>query len=271
MIICADMSCAGAFGFLAARHVPPSRAGVVKKGIEMSKDYNNFDYLSVSVKSDQLNRILQCYRTLGWTEVKTEDDRQYYDMKYVRLRRPHKFPNKDRLQYLQVRMESSINSLVEITRRAHVKSNAALGALVLAAVVSAGAGLWLAFGHVGAMRVCGIALLAAACALVAAAAVICPVMRRRENADEKRRIYEKLRLTQSLIDEAATLVPAAEEDGLDAPAEESMVFADDLSEGSPEEDGEDGADESVVPPACPADGAERSGREENECEEETDE
>ena len=46
----------------------------------MSKDYINYDYLSVSVKSDQLSRILQCYRALGWTEITTEDDKQYYDM-----------------------------------------------------------------------------------------------------------------------------------------------------------------------------------------------
>ena len=50
-----------------------------------------------------------------------------------------------------------------------------------------------------------------------------------------------------------------------------MVFADELSEGSPEDDGEDGADGSATPPALPADCAELPGREENECEEETDE
>ena len=69
----------------------------------MAKDHNNYDYLAVSVKSDQLSRILHCYRALGWTEIKTEEDRQYYDMNYVRLRRPHRIANKDRLQYLQVR------------------------------------------------------------------------------------------------------------------------------------------------------------------------
>lgn len=174
----------------------------------MAKDHNNYDYLAVSVKSDQLSRILHCYRALGWTEIKTEEDRQYYDMNYVRLRRPHRIANKDRLQYLQVRMENSINSLVAITNRAHIKSNGIAAAGTLATLAIAALGLWLVIARAGALRIFGLVCVGLSLAVAIAATVAVYVMRRREKKAATAAIIEKLRLTQSLIDEAAALAPA---------------------------------------------------------------
>ena len=186
----------------------------------MARDYNNYDYLAVSVKSDQLNRILHCYRALGWTEVKTVDDREYYNMKYVRLRRPHKIANKDRLQYLQVRMEGAINSLVEIVNRAHLKSNAAAGGLGLLAAGLIALAVWLVIYFTSAIRVLGWVCLGVGCALIVVAVAVRASMRRRERKVASGKIMEKLRLTQSLIEEAVSLAPAKEgvADGLDEPA-----------------------------------------------------
>lgn len=186
----------------------------------MARDYNNYDYLAVSVKSDQLNRILHCYRALGWTEVKTVDDREYYNMKYVRLRRPHKIANKDRLQYLQVRMEGAINSLVEIVNRAHLKSNAAAGGLGLLAAGLIALAVWLVTYFTSAIRVLGWVCLGVGCALIIAAVAVRAGLRRRERKVAAGKIMEKLRLTQSLIEEAVSLAPAKEgvADGLDEPA-----------------------------------------------------
>lgn len=174
----------------------------------MAKDHNNYDYLAVSVKSDQLSRILHCYRALGWTEIKTEEDRQYYDMNYVRLRRPHRIANKDRLQYLQVRMENSINSLVAITNRAHIKSNGIAAAGTLATLAIAALGLWLVIARAGALRLFGWVCVGLSLAVAIAVTVAVYVMRRREKKAATAAIIEKLRLTQSLIDEAAALAPA---------------------------------------------------------------
>ena len=186
----------------------------------MARDYNNYDYLAVSVKSDQLNRILHCYRALGWTEVKTVDDREYYNMKYVRLRRPHKIANKDRLQYLQVRMEGAINSLVEMVNRAHLKSNAAAGGLGLLAAGLIALAVWLVIYFTSAIRVLGWVCLGVGCALIVVAVAVRAGMRRRERKVASGKIMEKLRLTQSLIEEAVSLAPAKEgvADGLDEPA-----------------------------------------------------
>ena len=176
----------------------------------MEKDYNNYDYLSVSVNSEQLNRILQCYRALGWTEIKTEEDRQYYGMNYVRLRRPHKIKNKDRLQFLQVRMESSINSLVAITKRAHIKSNAVASLSVVLVLALAALGLWPVVADIGVWVIVGWTGIALSLAVAIAAVIVCFIMRRREKKMAMGKIIEKLRLIQTLTDEASALAPETE-------------------------------------------------------------
>lgn len=189
-----------------------------KKRIDMSKDYNKYDYLAVSVKSDQLDRILQCYHALGWTEIKTEDDREFYNMKYVRLRRPHKIANKDRLQYLQVRMEMAINSLVSIVNRAHLKSNAVFSLCACIAFCCAAVAIWLVLTYTALLPVvCGWICLGVGVAVLAAGVAVRVVFRRRERKQATGKIMEKLRLAQSLIEEASTLAPAPESpaDGLD--------------------------------------------------------
>ncbi len=190
----------------------------------MSKDYINYDYLSVSVKSDQLSRILQCYRALGWTEITTEDDKQYYDMKYVRLRRPHKISNKDRLQYLQVRMERAINSLVEITGNAHVKSTAVAVFIVFVAVCFAVLGLWLVMSFSDVLNFIGWICVGLSLAGAVLSVILCFVLRRRERKIATGKIIEKLRLTQALIEEAIELVPADTEksEGFDDPAPQEV-------------------------------------------------
>ncbi len=177
----------------------------------MERDYNNYDYLSVSVNSDQLSRILQCYRALGWTEIKTEEDRQYYGMNYVRLRRPHKIENKDRLQYLQVRMESSVNSLVSITKRAHIKSNSVIAISVVLVLALIALSLWLVIACDGVWAILGWTGIGLAAALTIAAAVICTIMHRREKKTATGKIIEKLRFIQTLMEEASTLIPAVTE------------------------------------------------------------
>lgn len=184
----------------------------------MSKDYNSYDYLAVSVKSDQLDRILQCYHALGWTEVKTEDDREYYNMKYVRLRRPHRIENKDRLQYLQVRMERAINSLVSIVNRAHVRSSALFFFSMLFSVCLAGTAVWLVIEYASSWpAVLGWVCLGLAVAAAAAGGVRLIVLRGREKKSATEKIMDKLRLARDLIEEAHSLSPATEDpsDGFD--------------------------------------------------------
>lgn len=176
----------------------------------MNRDYNNYDYLSVSVKSEQLDRILSCYKALGWRVVKWEDDRQYYNMKFVALRRPHAMEHKDRLQYLQVRMETTINRLSTVIFKKHAGSNVLFAFLGLCALALAltGLSLYIVFGADGTGFVSMISCCSVAAAFVLCALVTVPLLRRREEKESKIKTVEKLRLLKELIDEAHTLAPA---------------------------------------------------------------
>lgn len=179
----------------------------------MYKDYTNYDYLSVSVKSDRLERILSCYSSLGWRVVKREDDRQYYNMQYFVLRRPHKIENKDRLQYLQVRMENTLNAISLIISKKHAKSTALCALLSVLTLVFCVAGLWLMLGLGQTLGfITGIISFSAAGAALIGIMLVLLVLRRREERAARARIDDNTLLLYRLIAEAELLAPEYKED-----------------------------------------------------------
>lgn len=172
----------------------------------MKRDYKNYDYLSVSVRNDQFERILSCYNTLGWRVVKHEGDRQYYNMKFVVFRRPHKIENKDRLQYLQVRMENTINSISVIAFKRHRRST--FVGIMLSILLSGlfALGMWLFFwlkGETG--FVTGIISLSASAAVLVCMLITLFVMRKKEDETTRLKIEDKAELLRHLMEEAASL------------------------------------------------------------------
>lgn len=188
------------------------------------KDIEKFDYLSVSLKSDYADKLTECYHALGWKAAYAEDDKDYADMKYVLFSRPHVFPNKDRLQYVQVRMEHILNRASEKYIRKHSRSTAFAVTLGVFALVFAAAGLCLFFllnsllANIGAY-VCfglgGISLLG----------LIYPLtkVRKRENKRLKKELAEGFALFEKLVKEAAELSLANVD--LNAIGAESLVYA----------------------------------------------
>lgn len=177
----------------------------------MQRDYNSYDYLSVSVKSDILDSILSCYTSLGWRVVKRENDRQYYNMKYLSFVRPHCIGNKDRLQYLQVRMETALNGLSAAAVRRHSGSTLLCVFLCVLSLAAVATGLWLFYGVGQAVGfIAGIACFCLSCAAYVAAFVSVLVLRRREDNATKKLLVQKLRLIQSLIEEAQKLAPVSQ-------------------------------------------------------------
>lgn len=170
----------------------------------MERDIKNYDYLTISIKTAQLNSILECYRALGWQVFKSEDDRQYYDMKYISMRRPHKIENKDRLQLLQVRMETGVNQISAIYAKKHLKSGILFSVLTALGLALLAFGLWLIFESY-AQIAWGIVCCVVAGALIAVADVILCVLRKPEEEAAERRILQILKSLQALLSEADTL------------------------------------------------------------------
>lgn len=193
----------------------------------MERDYNNFDYLSVSVKSAELDKVLNCYRTLGWNEIARGEDDKYEDMKYISFSRPHKIANKDRLQYLQVRMESAINGIASSFFHRHKRSIALTTVFVTCGLIFIALGLWLMLGVGGdAGAICGIILTAFGGTLVLAIIYPLTFVHFKENKEVKQRIEELLILLDELLEEAETLVPkpAAAEEAFEGDADGEEIY-----------------------------------------------
>jgi hypothetical protein len=149
---------------------------------------------------------MYCYEALGWREEKREEDRQYYDMKYLVLSRPHNIPNKDRLQYLQVKMETKLNSISHTTAYKHSGSMAFGAILIILALCFFATGLAFIFGLKASFALgLGIAFLVSG--FLCAVGVIYPytAMRAKENERADEKINVALRLIENYVTEARAL------------------------------------------------------------------
>lgn len=87
-------------------------------------DYWKYDYLSVTVKIEKAEELIARYATFQWEETERKEDRHYGDIIHIAYRRKHRLPHKDRLQLLQVCMETLLNDLSRIENTKHSKSTA---------------------------------------------------------------------------------------------------------------------------------------------------
>ncbi|MEG1527542.1 MAG: hypothetical protein RR248_02350 [Clostridia bacterium] len=90
--------------------------------LKPNRDYSRYDYLTIAIKTDKPNEILSCYKDFCWEVIESADDDQFDDIIHVSFRRKHKIANKDRLQLLQVNMETALNKLGKICKNKHSKS-----------------------------------------------------------------------------------------------------------------------------------------------------
>lgn len=86
------------------------------------RDYENYDYLSITVKKNKLERLKTHYRELGWEDTAMKEDVRYDDITHISLRRPHKIENKDALQLLQVYLETAWNKIGKIENNPRPKT-----------------------------------------------------------------------------------------------------------------------------------------------------
>lgn len=82
-------------------------------------DYHEYDSLSLLVKREALDIMISYYRDFGWSVVRIDDDRRFFDLVHLTLARAHSIENKDKLQLLQIRLEGVINALGDAKRKKH--------------------------------------------------------------------------------------------------------------------------------------------------------
>ena len=172
----------------------------------IKRDYNNYDYITVSVKEEKYDPVIRCYEKLGWERVKSREDAVYYNLVTVVFRRPHKIMKKDRLQLLQVWMESQINEISTAGAEKHAVSVSAgiILYLIYSALVVCGV-LMAIFAKTPTFAWIGVAL--AVLGVCFSAITIAPLYKRvkRENGVYEERFDRASRELESYIEEADAL------------------------------------------------------------------
>ncbi len=82
----------------------------------------DFDYLTILVREDKLEEIKNCYKNFAWEIISEKHKFLSKELVILKMRRPHKIKNKDKLQYLQVQLEIDLNKQSDLERNKHKKS-----------------------------------------------------------------------------------------------------------------------------------------------------
>lgn len=85
-------------------------------------DFNKYDRIDVYAKKERVDIIIQCYQAFYWELYEKCDNPLYADTDNLTFIRPHKIENKDELQYSQIEMENTLNSIGKLEKKKHSKS-----------------------------------------------------------------------------------------------------------------------------------------------------
>ncbi len=108
-------------------------------------DYKNTDYLKVTVLREKFEEVNGYYITLGYRQIEIKEDKVYGNLLHLVFARPHNIENKDRLQYLQVKLESHLNALSRNEEKRHTKSLVVSLSIAVIVVALVTIGLSIAF------------------------------------------------------------------------------------------------------------------------------
>lgn len=87
-------------------------------------DYNKYDILDIYAKEDRVETITKCYESFCWELIEKNENNKYADTIELTFIRPHIIPQKDYLQYTQIEMENTLNSIGKLDRTKYSKSTA---------------------------------------------------------------------------------------------------------------------------------------------------
>ncbi len=107
-------------GYLSRLKIQPRISGGVN--MECDIDYNEYDSISLMLKENEAERILTYYAAFGWEVYEKRDDGRYFDIVHIKLKRRHSISNKDRLQLLQVEMETTVNRFAYTRKNKYSRS-----------------------------------------------------------------------------------------------------------------------------------------------------
>lgn len=176
-------------------------------------DYKNTDYLEVTVLREKLEEVNGYYTTLGYKQISCKEDKVYGNLLHLVFARPHNIENKDRLQYLQVKLESHINSLSKVEEKKHEKSlivSLIVGCVTMALFII---GLTLALNQQAKSGVVVLGVVLSVVSFIVGVGSIKPIsdIYKKENADFKVKIAKNESEIAFILEEIKRLVKTDEE------------------------------------------------------------
>lgn len=86
------------------------------------EEFEDYDFLTVYVKSNAVNKIISYYKLFRWELKNQERNKKFKNVENLTFFRPHKIENKDELQILQVDMEFEISKIERNDKYKYSKS-----------------------------------------------------------------------------------------------------------------------------------------------------
>lgn len=148
-------------------------------------DYHSFDKMEIAVKTNKEKQLIKDYALFGFTVVDRYADKIYSDVAHVTFTRPHKIPNKDKLQLLQIYYENYVNDESELEKNKHTKSGTFAASAFLSGLILLCLGVIFIFATPIIINVIGYVLAALSVAVVVLMLTRIRKLVRKENEDFK--------------------------------------------------------------------------------------
>ena len=98
-------------------------------------NYHDYDKMEIAVKTAKEKRLIEDYALFGFKLIDRYADKVYSDVAHLTFIRPHKIPNKDKLQLLQIYYENYINDESELEKNKRTKSGTFAASALLSGLI----------------------------------------------------------------------------------------------------------------------------------------
>lgn len=79
-------------------------------------NYNEYDQITVTTKTEKAEKIVGDYACFGWEKIDEVYDKVYSNVVHLTFMRAHRLKEKDELLYLQVCYEEKLNAVSDLER-----------------------------------------------------------------------------------------------------------------------------------------------------------
>ena len=169
-------------------------------------DFHKHDKLVITLRKSLRQQILSAYEVFKWKEVQSKDDVEFGDIEHVTLVRPHKIPNKDRVQYLQVCFEKHLDKISSLYTYKNTKSAVISSVLSILVILAILGGIFLIASCSGFLGILGYVFCGVGIVVPLSLLPVFIKIRRKENRAFEQKSKDILDMTDGILQEVKELL-----------------------------------------------------------------